>query len=188
MNRHHPLRALLARTAFALSLLCALPGSALADDSPTVQVGKDGTVDGTVVVGAPPDVVQSYLANVARLRYQNTNVVDVEVAREGACELVTTTARNVVEVKYVARRCPTQTGWVETLVDSEMMNDYYAEWFVIPVTGGLEIRMRMRSDMNLPVPDRMIRSAMKSSVRDGLQLMQERLGGPDPAPSQVAAD
>jgi len=181
----------LTRATFALSFLAAVfvvPSAAMADGDPDVSVGKDGTIDGTVVVGAPPDVVQSYLADVRSLRTHSKDVVSVDIVRDGECQLVTTLAKSLVELTYVARRCPTATGYVETLLDSEMMNDYYAEWFVTPVSSGIEIRFRMRTDLNLPVPGRIIRSTIKSNVTRSLELMQKYLGGPHAPPSQVAAD
>lgn len=178
-----------AQAALALSLFGALvaPRIASADDSPMVSVSKDGTVDGSVVVGAPPDVVQSYLSDVAALRKRSKDVVAVEVQKDGACELVTTTARSFIEVVYVSRRCPSGTGWVETLLESDTMNDYYAEWFVTPVSSGIEVRFRMRTDLNM-VPSRLVRAGVKSNVQASLELMQSLLGGPDAPPDRVAAD
>ncbi|MCO4770231.1 MAG: SRPBCC family protein [Deltaproteobacteria bacterium] len=151
-------------------------------------VAGDGTVDGRVVVGAPPDVVDAYLADVGSLRRHNKNVTSVDVTAQGDCQLVDTTAKSIVEMSYVARRCPTNSGWVETLLDSEMMTDYYAEWFVTPVPNGIEIRFRLRTEMDLPVPSRMVRGAIKKSVFASLDRMQGTLGGPDAPPRQVAEE
>ena len=183
------LTGLVAQAALALSLLGALmtPRVAVADDRPVISVAKDGTVDGSVVVGAPPDVVHSYLADVATLRKRSKDVVSAEVEKDGACELVTTTARNFIELTYVSRRCPSGSGWVETLLESDTMNDYYAEWFVTPVTSGIEIRFRMRTELNM-VPRRLVRAGVKSNVEASLELMQSILGGPDVPPDRVAAD
>lgn len=187
MHRFLPARRL--GVVLALSLFGALLATpALADDAPVVEVHGDGTIDGSVVVGGPPDLVQSYLADVNRLRRQNKDVVDVTVVRDGACELVTTVARNVVEMSYTSRRCPTKTGWVETLLESSGMNDYYAEWMVEPVTGGIAVRFRLRTELDLPVPSRLVRGTMKRSVRHALETMQRDLGGPDAPPRQLAEE
>jgi len=179
-----PLGALLALSLFGA--LLATP--AVADDGPVVEVNGDGTIDGRVVVGAPPDKVDSYLSDIATLRRHSKDVVDVQITREGGCELVTTTARNVIEMSYTSRRCRTKLGWVETLLESDGMSDYYAEWMVTPVTGGIEVRFRLRTELDLPVPSRMLRGAMKRNVRHSLELMQETLGGPDEPPRQLAGE
>ena len=179
-------RAALASLPAAL-LLCAFAVPASANDGdPTVEITTDGTVEGTVTVGAPPDVVRTYLADIAMTRKKAKDVVSVDVVKDGGCELVTTYASSFIDVTYVARRCPTETGWIETLLESEQFADYYAEWFITPVKNGLELRFRLRTDMDMPVPVRFVRGALKRSVKGTLVAIQGDLGGPHDPPSRVA--
>ena len=188
MTRPSPTPRLGAALALSLFASLAVTPAYAEDTGPVVEVSRDGTVDGSVIVGAPPDVVQTYLADVKGLRLHNSDVTSVNVSRDGACELVTTTAKNVVEMTYTARRCPTTSGWVETLLDSELMNDYYAEWFFTPVSTGIEVRFRLRTEVDLPVPSRLIRGTIKKSVQDSLERMQSALGGPGAPPKQLAQE
>lgn len=182
--RHHSRFAL---ATLAALLLCLGVAPASADDGePEVVITADGTIEGTVVVGAPPDVVRSYLADIAMTRKLAKDVVKVDVVKDGGCELVTTYASSFIEVTYLARRCPTETGWIETLLSSEQFSDYYAEWFVTPVRSGIELRFRLRTDLDLPVPVRIVRGTLKRSVKGTLNAIQGDLGGPHDPPSRVA--
>lgn len=179
-------RALLATLSAAL-LLCAWALPASADEGePEVVITADGTVEGTVTVGAPPDVVRSYISDIAMTRKKAKDVVSVDVVKDGGCELVTTFASSFIDVTYVARRCPTDTGWIETLLESEQFTDYYAEWFITPVKNGIELRFRLRTDMDMPVPVRLVRGALKRSVKGTLVAIQADLGGPHDPPIVVA--
>jgi hypothetical protein len=182
--RHHTR---FVRAALATLLLVCLAGPALADDGePEVAITADGTIEGTVTVGAPPDVVRTYLADIAMTRKLAKDVVSVDVVKDGGCELVTTYASSFIDVTYLARRCPTETGWIETLLASEQFADYYAEWFVTPVRNGIELRFRLRTDLDMPVPVRLVRGALKRSVKGTLIAIQGDLGGPHDPPSRVA--
>ncbi len=180
-------RATLATLPAALLLLCAWSVPAFADGGePEVVITADGTVEGVVVVGAPPDRVRAYIADIAMTRKLAKDVVSVDVVKDGGCELVTTYASSFIDVTYVARRCPTETGWIETLLESEQFADYYAEWFIAPVSNGIELRFRLRTDLDMPVPARLVRGALKRSVMGTLVAIQADLGGPHDPPDRVA--
>lgn len=171
-----------------LSLFVLLVGApSLASADPTVDVSKDGTVVGSVTVGAPLHEVRSHLSNVEQLRRESKDVTDVDVRREGACEVVTTHASNMIDLTYTARRCPTEAGWMETLLESDGMTDYYVEWFLEPVPEGVHIRFRMRVDLDIPVPNRLIRGATRGNVKRSLDGLLARFGEPSAPPRQVVA-
>ena len=171
----------------ALLLACALAAPAHAGDGdPEVDVTADGTVVGHVVVGASADRVQTYLADIAFTRKLAKDVTDVEVVKSGGCELVTTYASGFIDVMYVARRCPTETGWIETLLESKQFADYYAEWIVTPVATGMQLTFRLRTEMDMPVPARLVRGTLKRNVKQTLETIQGQLGAPRQSPSVVA--
>ena len=167
--------------------LCAAPlGAWAADGDPVVEITADGTVEGSVIVGAPPDTVHAYLADIATTRKLGKDVTGVEVVKAGGCELVTTHASSFIDVTYVARRCPTDTGWIETLLESKQFSDYYAEWIVTPVRSGIRLTFRLRTELDMPVPARLVRGTLKRNVMGTLETIQAQLGGPHDPPAVVA--
>jgi hypothetical protein len=83
-----------------------------------------------------------------------------------------------VDVTYVARRCPTKTGWVEHLVESEEFTDYYQEWVITPVSNGIHLMFLLRTEIDIPVPASIMRAALKRSVKKSLVTIRGDLGGP----------
>ena len=185
MRRLAPIARALAATALVAAAAGPLDARA-GEVEPAVDILRDGTVEGTVVVGATVDRVRALVGDVARLRRMSRDVKDVAVRREGDCVVVTTRTASVLEVNYTARRCPTADGWVETLLESDTFNDYYSEWFVHSVADGVLVRFRLRTVADLPVPDRLVRGALKKGVESVLEAIGEELGGPHDPPARVA--
>lgn len=173
-----PFRPLAGLVALSLALLCAWSAPAYADDNVEINVVADGTVEGTVVVGASLERVRQYIADTESIRRLSKDVETVTITRDGGCEIVTTFAKSVIDVTYVARRCPTETGWIETLMQSKQFADYYCEWFTKSVAGGTWIKLRMRTAMDLPIPARIVRGTLKRNFKTMFSQIQDHLGEP----------
>jgi hypothetical protein len=67
-------------------------------------------------------------------------------------------------ILYVARRCPTATGWRYDLVHSDTITDLYAEWVLAAAGTGTDVRYRLRTDVNYAVPQVLVRRSVKSAA------------------------
>ena len=124
-----------------LALLAAPPTAAAApaaadasdEDSPriTTRVTAKGEVIAEMKVAAKPAAVREQLAGAEKAHGLAPTTVSSKATADGKCEKVDLQTRGLIAPFVLkTRRCPTATGWKETLVASDNFVEYWNEWTV----------------------------------------------------------
>lgn len=100
-------------------------------------------VSDDALISADPQQVRAVLADYDQVAAMNADVLDYRVESAPPCQLVHITTRGLAEpMQYTVRRCPTETGWRETLVSGDgSMEAVEVEWRVEP--DGEHTRVRL---------------------------------------------
>jgi hypothetical protein len=152
-------------------LLALVFGSSLAfADEPAVSCAPtaDGAVQVQAVVPASEANIRAYLDSAVRCGTLAPGVLKVEVVapRGSGCEeIVTTTKVPGSTMDYRSMRCRTSTGYKDTLMDSETMQDFYAVWNLRTVEGGTEVTVKVKTVLDLPVPTYLVNVGLQSSLK-----------------------
>ncbi len=133
---------------------------------PEVSSEDDGTVVGHVVIDAPADAVRAVLGDPVRTGDLSPDVLSVEnVGGEGDCHDLKTETRGLWRsLTYRSRRCPTAEGWHETLLEPGDFSELASTWRVETHEGGTEVTLRVQTDVNLPVPQGVLRRHERRNV------------------------
>ncbi len=156
-------------------LAFALAASAAA---PAVSTDANGVVHATAVVSASPEKALALIRDPMAMHALGTGEGTLTATPSNACfdvrYLYETT---LATVAYTARGCPTATGFRTDLVQSDSFAAMSSEWVVRAVPGGTELAYTYRQDLNLPVPDWMIRKRTEASVTAVITGLIAKLGG-----------
>jgi hypothetical protein len=143
---------------------------------PSVDVDANGHITGQVTVAISADRVHQELHDVQRSDSLSAEVLRTTTVPVGPCLDVTRAVKGLWSpLTYTARRCPTESGWAETLVRSDDFSTYESEWRVVQVEGGTQIEYRVQTTPNMMVPTSVVRSRTKASVKTMLQQLVQRL-------------
>lgn len=144
---------------------------------PQVHVDAEGRVVATVTLNAQPDEVRAILADTAgSLKDLSPNTLSVEVRPDGTCEHVQRHTRGILQpLVFDSKRCPTDEGWEETLLQSEDFEHYEAMWAVRITDSGTEVTYRIGTVLTAPVPQVLVRRNLKQAATTILQRLVARL-------------
>lgn len=179
-----PLRAL---ASLALALACGLglaspaAASPAADDDAeesssriTTRVTAEGLVIAQVRVAASPAAVRELLAGAERAHRLAPTTVSVKATADGACEKLQLSTRGLLSpFQLETRRCPTSTGWRETLVRSSDFKEYWNEWVLKEDGTGTLVTFTTRTLPDVAVPESIILSQTRRVLA---KLMRGLLG------------
>lgn len=177
-------RRLVTRGLLALALLAAAPTPATAapadtsdEDSPriTTRITAKGEVIAEMKVAAKPAAVREQLAGAEKAHGLAPTTVSSKATADGKCEKVDLQTRGLIAPFVLkTRRCPTATGWKETLVASDNFVEYWNEWSVKPLPdGGSLVVFKTRTLPNVAVPESLILSQTRRVLN---KLMKNLLG------------
>ena len=154
-----------------------ISSAALHAAEPTVA--SDGSVCLRVVLPATEAEVRRQLDTAAEVAALNGEARLISAEPAGSCERLTYKTRGLVSsLTYVSLRCPTATGWTETLESSDTFVDNRAEWRLREVEGGTEVDYRVRVRLNLPVGQSLVDSQIAQTLKRTIEQLEERLSGP----------
>lgn len=137
---------------------------------PTVSVNEEGIIEGEIDLPANESVVRLLLSDAVGSSLLSTDVYDATTRQEGKCEIVYRKIRGMWRpITYHAKRCPTKNGWIENLVKSDTVSNYYMEWKVFGLDNGTRVRYKIKTEFDLPVPKSIVRGETKRSVRKMLK-------------------
>jgi hypothetical protein len=133
----------------------------------TTTINPDGSVQVQAIVPASEAEIRAVLSDPVRCSSLAPDVVRVQVmASRGNCsEVVTTTRIPGSTMDYRSLRCRTSTGWNDTLIEGDVMEEFQAQWELRAVEGGTEVTFRVRTVLDLPIPSYLVRTGMQSSVK-----------------------
>jgi hypothetical protein len=144
--------------------------------SPLVTIAEGGVVKGQIDIAVPQSVVRLLLADAVLSSTLSTDVFEASVKPDGACEIIRRTVRGVWSpITYQARRCPTRTGWVETLFQSDTVSTYHMEWRLQNIPSGTRVHYRIKTEFDLPVPVALVQFETKRSVVKMLRNLVSKL-------------
>ena len=159
------------RSSFAALLvvgLLATPTAAVAaepaepaEESPKIstRITAKGVVIAEVRVNAKASAVRELLAGAERAHGLASTTVSVKATADGKCEKVKLQTRGLITpFSLETRRCPTATGWRETLVTSDNFVEYWNEWTVKDLGDGSLVTFKTRTLPNVAVPESLILS------------------------------
>jgi len=152
-----------------------------AQAEPEVRVEPDGEVVGVTVIEATPADVRNVLASASTIGELSPDVLDVTTEAEGRCVRVDRKTKGLFRpLRLFARRCPTQRGWREELIEPGDFATYSSEWIVVPDGNGTRVEYRVETTLDLPVPGSAVRAGLVRSTRTMLQNLIRRVTRPAP--------
>jgi len=140
----------------------------------TTRVTAEGLVIAQVRVAASPAAVRELLSDAARTHRLAPTTVSVKATADGACEKLQLSTRGLLSpFQLETRRCPTSTGWRETLVRSTDFKEYWNEWTVKEDGTGALVTFTTRTLPDVAVPESLILSQTRRVLA---KLMRGLLG------------
>jgi hypothetical protein len=146
-------------------------------DEPTKAA--DGSICMRVLIPASETDIRQELdtAQEASGLFGSAKLVSVEP--DGDCERLSyRTPGLFTSMTYIARRCPTADGWVETLVSGDSFEDNTSSMRLRSVDGGTEVDFRIRVRLrNIPVGQGIIDAQIAQSIKRAVERLEERVSG-----------
>lgn len=140
----------------------------------TTRVTPEGLVIAQVHVAASPAAVREVLAGAERSHRLAPTTLSVKATPDGACEKLTLSTRGLLSPFHLeTRRCPTSTGWRETLVRSSDFKEYWNEWTIKADGAGSLVTFTTRTLPDVAVPESIILSQTRRVLA---KLMRGLLG------------
>ena len=163
---------------FALLLGLALITDAHAEE-PTVSVGDDGTVEARMLLPeGTGGEIRRVVGDTRALATLSPDVLSVETQPRGECEEVTRSTRGMLRpFRLRSLRCPTAQGWKESLIEQGDFTEYATEWRIVETAAGTEVVYRVRTALDIAVPEAVIRRTVAQSARDQLLKLARRVLG-----------
>jgi hypothetical protein len=145
--------------------------TALAEESePKVTINKDGFVEGHIDLPVSKSEVHLWLADAVQASRLSNDVYDANSRKDGACDIIFRKVRGMwTPITYQARRCPTDTGWIEDLVESNTFSIYQMEWTLQGLEEGTRVGYKIKTEVNYPVPVSWVQTETKRSVKKMLK-------------------
>lgn len=157
-------------------MLLAVIGLALAQES-TAFMDDEGVAHVRAVVPQTEAQVRAALSDPELAAALAPEVLDVRTLGKGACVTLGVTVKGAWDpLTYTAERCPTSSGFKYRLLTSESITEYEAEWSLAPmVGGGTEVRYRVHTEVDLPVPRTLVRKGVLQSAKDTVVALVRRV-------------
>ncbi len=151
------------------ALVLVASAAVRADDTETSKVSTRITPQGEVIaqvkVAASPAAVKAILASAEKSHGLAPTTVEAKASPDGSCERVQLKVRGLLEpFQAETRRCPTASGWKETLVASKNFTVYWNEWTVEAADGGSFVVFKTRTVPNVMVPEAILLSETRRVV------------------------
>ena len=124
----------------------------------STRVTARGEVVATITLAAAPAAVRQVLSSAERSHALAPSTVSAKATAEGKCERVKLKTRGLfAPFEIETRRCPTASGWRETLIASTNFVEYWNEWVIEDAAGGgARVTFRTRTVPNVAVPEAII--------------------------------
>ncbi len=137
--------------------------------SPSLASASD-EVSQDVVVRMDADQVRAVLADTSLAMSMSKDIISHRIEDDAPCQLVHITTRGLTEpLKYTVRRCPTATGFKETLVQGDsMIEAMEVEWRTSPHEGGTKVRLSVLTRIGR-VPQLLVNQQVRQGVSQTLR-------------------
>lgn len=155
-------------------------GAAAADGEPKVwsRVTDEGEVIVLTKIPASAAAVRAVLADAERSHMLAPTTIEAKASADGACLRVKLKVRGVVSPLHLeTRRCPTTTGFKETLIASSDFVDYHNEWTIQEMGDVVLVSFRSRSMPDLSVPESFILSQTRKVLTKVMTRLSDEVIG-----------
>ncbi len=142
----------------------------------SVAVMDDGMVVGSITVEAEEPAVRALLRDATVVAELSSDVISIESEQTGDCEDTRKKTRGMFAPLTVhTRRCPTDDGWSERMVESDDFHRYETDWEVARTGAGTRVTYKVQTDPDLP--RRFVLKNIVAGVKDTLEQLVSRLKG-----------
>lgn len=143
----------------------------VAAQDPTSSVDASGTVEVRCTVAASEAEVRALLGDAVRTAQLAPDTLTARPTTRGPCTELGMTVKGPLDpIVLRTLRCPTTKGWSYSLLDSDTVTTFSAEWKLTPsASGGTDVVYRIQSDVNLPVPKFLVRKGVLASAQETLR-------------------
>jgi hypothetical protein len=160
-----------------VSIVALIPTVALAG-GPEITVADDGTIVAKMTVDAPEATIRSAIPELLQASEHFQNVLAIQMTPDGSCRRIFRRTKGLwAPLEMYTRLCPTQRGWRELLVKSDDYDAYDVEWSLSPNGARTDVRLTVRSSVDLPVPSVMIRQGAIGGIQETFAELLRRLVG-----------
>lgn len=167
----------LAAALFAVSTAATAADEPDASGKVATKITPKGEVVATMRLAARPEAVREVLSSAERSHGLSPFTVSAKATPDGNCEKVKLRTRGLLQpFEIESRRCPTATGWKETLVASNDFSEYWNEWIVEDDGGATQITFRTRSVPNVAVPEALIQAETRRVLARLFRNLQSAVG------------
>ena len=144
----------------------------------SVSTDAAGTVHASAVVPATPAVALALVRDPVAVLKLSGEAGTLAAKPTATCYDVAYALENIlINVAYTARACQTVTGVRSQLVQSDSFKQMSTEWTVREVPGGSELVYTYTAELNVPVPNWLIRKRTEASIATMMQAVVGKLGG-----------
>lgn len=153
-------------------LLCSL---AMAHE-PQVEIAEDDWIVAKMRIDAPRVDVDKLVADPKLLAELDDDGVIITLTPDGECLLVDTNVTHAIKkVWYVARACPTATGWRHELHEEGNFKEYTAIWHLEYEETSVLIDYRVRSKVKVMVPQWVVNRQTRKALEQLMITMRTNL-------------
>lgn len=137
---------------------------------------EDGLLVIEAVVGRPVSEIRPLLGDIQMMSDISPDILETTSQAIGACHQVTRKTRGLwrsLELRLL--RCPTADGWKETLLQPGDYTAYESLWEVREAPGGSHLSFKLRTEVNLPVPDALVKRQVQSASKQSFLTLVGRI-------------
>ena len=163
--------------ACAVLLAAVVSSVAAAADPVEPQVRyEDDLLVIEAVVDRPASEIRPLLGDIQMMSDISPDILETTSQAIGTCHKVTRKTRGIwrsLELNLL--RCPTADGWKETLLKPGDYTAYESHWEVRDAPGGSHLSFKLRTEVNLPVPDALVRRQVQSASKQSFLTLVGRI-------------
>jgi hypothetical protein len=138
--------------------------------APSVAFASEDAVTQDVVVSMNADQVRAVLADTSLAMSMSKDIISHRIEDDAPCQLVHITTRGLTApLNYTVRRCPTATGFKESLVQGdELIEAMEVEWRTSPHEDGTRVRLSVLTRIGR-VPQLLVNQQVRQGVSQTLR-------------------
>lgn len=144
---------------------------------PSATVDSAGMVQVEYVTAASEAEVRALITDPQAAASLTAEILSIKTLSRGECLTLGVTVKGAWDpLTYTSQRCPTATGFKYKLVESDDITVYEAEWKLVPLTtGGTKVTYRIKTEIDLPVPQSLVRKGVIDSAKDTIRALIAKL-------------
>lgn len=144
----------------------------------TTKVNTRGEIVAQIKLAAKPAKVRELLGSAERSHSLAPTTVAAKATPDGNCERVKLKTRGIIQpLEIETRRCPTTSGYKETMIASKDFAEYYNEWTVQESGDGSLVVFTSRTVPNMPVPEAILQSETRRVLGRVMRNLSAALSG-----------